>query len=163
MYRHCTSILLIAVHLASQLALVPHTHGVHGLAQPADENSRPHVHLGWLGGGSHTHSHTHAHGHSHEHGEVATHSHILPSSGHCSHLAVDCHDCDAVYLPTDIGAPVIKGEKESGQFAVDLATVPIAAVMWAPPEPPERLMHRVFPIDSTPSCARYLILRALRI
>ena len=168
MFRSCTSILLIVVHLAGQLALAPHGHGAAGYVQSSDGQARPHVHLAWFGRVTHAHDRGHGRGRVHHHGEPGRRS-LAPTSSDCGSPGQgDDHDGDgldgdAVYLPGDVSAPALKSGNETGQAAFDVATTPLAVATAPSAQYLQVPMPWVLPDDSPPSCPRYLMLRALRI
>ena len=162
MLRSCTSILLIVVHLAGQLALAPHAHGEGEFVQHSDSQARPHVHLAWFGKVTHAHDRGQDRRHDHQRGDPGRRS-LAPTSSDCgSPLPGDDHDGDTVYLPGEVSAPALKSGAETGQAACAKATTQPAVVM-APLAQSPQVIRWVLLDDSPPSCPRYLMLRALRI
>jgi hypothetical protein len=106
MFRRHITISLIIAHFASQLAAMPHAHGV-GENLPSDHDARPHFHLSWFGNAGHSHGHEQAHSHDgghshHQHGGVDLGG-SQPGSSALANGPLD-HDHDAIYLSSETAA-----------------------------------------------------------
>jgi hypothetical protein len=154
MVRHFTTTLLMMVFLASQLAVVPHSHGAICLEQHRGHDARPHIHVSWFGQAEH------AHGEGHTHHQECGGSQCQPSltdsdSGHD-------HDSDAVYLPNDAGDSlptkcVIAPDNIHVVALLGIALTPTRTAIsesWAVAD---------FHDKCSSGCPLYLALRALRI
>ena len=108
MFRRCLSLLVIAGFLASQMALVPHAHGIVSANEQQKHDATPHIHCGWFGSSDHGHCHAHGdrcHGkHSHsDSGEQAVEVSQTAAGDEanpdlCIEQSHSDHDADAVFL-----------------------------------------------------------------
>ena len=145
--RKIGSILLIALLLACQHLVVPHSHAGPGLAAPDGHSARPHVHFGGHDDDHHHHSHSEGDHHSdvehHDDGDVGiAHSEDdLPG-----------HDSHAIFLPesrflNDARATELPDAGSAVSSALDIESTALAAFpLHGRPEPTLARGHLKCPI-----------------
>lgn len=155
MIRRYTSTLLLFAYLASQLAMVPHSHGAESGHQPSGHNICPHFHTSWF----ENVGHSHGDGHTHHHKRDASHSQPTSSDANSGH---EDHDNDAVYLQSDttVSLPsksVTTPDSLQVNVTALVAAVPVSIVV------DECIADANLPGECSSDCPLYLALRALRI
>jgi hypothetical protein len=169
MFRRCVSLLVIAGFLASQLAVIPHTHGAASAEEQREHDATPHCHIGHA---HHGHSHAHCgHTHAHSHPGKPTEESVTGSPDESANQPLGAgrcgaeHDASAIFVsgqactaspasPRDQGpltwqtAPLAALPGWLGQLA---GGVPSSAPRWHPPD------------EVSDASDIYLTLRTLRI
>lgn len=158
MARRLVTLLLFVGYLASQLAMVPHTHA----GESVRHGVRPHIHgdslLKWFGVAPSKHD---GHGHSH-HGHSHDHDHE-PAGGSASSMSDEEHDSDCVYVPDVGGADTkVQGEKDL-VASLDFEALPHLASDRETLPSLVRLALQAPPDIECRSCALIVKLRTLRI
>lgn len=98
MFRRCVTFLVIAGFLASQLAAIPHAHGVASAKEQQKHDATPHFHYEWFGHAGHDHGHSHP-GQRHGLGQEAPSSDNSDGQPLGIGLSGAAHDSDAVFVP----------------------------------------------------------------
>lgn len=152
MFRFRLTALLLCAYFASQLAVVPHVHGV----EPGGHGLRQHIHLAPASKHFHSqgdHSHGHPHGGSHSHSE----SQPVEDTSH------ENHDDGCIYLPDPLQAAT-----QAKVHSYDFAKVD-AAVCMVLPTITRGVAKVTSPVTSAPpnvlrhGCDLCVTLRMLRI
>jgi hypothetical protein len=154
MFRRCTSILLIVIYFAGQLAAAPHAHGGN-VGASSEHDSRPHVHVSWFG-------HSHEDGHTHHHHHHLDISHSQTDSSEWSTGSSD-HDSNAVYLPNETGNLYLACKITGPPNPLNAVQALPAAAAIAPADNFGQLCDANFSGICSPGTPLYLALRALRI
>ena len=139
MSRRCFTIVLSMAYLASQLAVVSHSHGASRENQPVDHHARPHIHVSSFGHADH--SHDLDHGHPYSHRSTGTHSHTVDSETPPEHSD---HDSDAVYLPSDTGQSLLS-KSVATPNAFNFVTPLVAAIVVTPTDSSDVVAASPFP------------------
>lgn len=158
MFQPSISLLVLVGLFASQLASIPHAHGLGTTDQEREHASRPHFHLAGTG---HSHDHKHCQ-HSHSHSKSPQQRPAKSNEPVVADRCTDCdHDVDAVFAPSNLKCvPQVVQTDVAMQsitlltIALDLADVASARGFQFSRPPPDAVL------DASDT---YLTLRNLRI